>query len=312
MKRRSFFKTLGYATAGAFAAPYLLPSGRLFAATGSRKANHVVFCLYAGGVRNLESTQKAEGNLMPNILNGSETISQDIIGAMESLPPSPLLMPLQNYGTLFKQFRYAYGPTGHFNGHTTAITGVYTKTDLNIKDHPENPTVFEYYRKHNSPAQTALNAWWISNTLGPYPALNYSKYPGYGANYGANFIAPTNLINADGYSVLGNTKVFTPQQNLSSDEMRNFLDKNFSNQYTPGDAGIVNNASEADPLQTYISSSLAKAITGQFNNPWNAGIAMNSDMINVFFAEEIIKQYKPELLVVNMQGVDICHVNFSL
>jgi hypothetical protein len=38
---------------------------------------------------------------------------------------------------------------------------------------------------------------------------------------------------------------------------------------------------------------------------------MNGDMYNIFFAEEILKQFKPELLVVNMQGVDICHSNFT-
>ena len=74
MNRRKFMKSLGMATAGAFAAPYILPSGRLFAATGSRVANHVVLCLYAGGVRNMESIDKAEGNLMPNILRGTESI----------------------------------------------------------------------------------------------------------------------------------------------------------------------------------------------------------------------------------------------
>ena len=62
MKRRAFIKGMGLAAAGAFAAPYILPSGRLFAATGARKANHVVFCLFAGGVRNLESVQMQDGN----------------------------------------------------------------------------------------------------------------------------------------------------------------------------------------------------------------------------------------------------------
>src|SRR3954462_6510697 len=106
MKRRDFIRKAGLATAGAIAAPYILPSGRLFAATGSRVANHVVFCLYAGGVRNLESVHMNDGNLMKNILNGSASISADIAGAMEPLPASPLSQPLQNYGTLFKEFRY--------------------------------------------------------------------------------------------------------------------------------------------------------------------------------------------------------------
>src|SRR5947208_639444 len=113
MKRRDFIKKTGLATAGAIALPYILPTGRLFAATGMRKANHVVFCLFAGGVRNMASIGKAEGNLMRNLLNGSETISSDIYAAMDPLPASPLPMPLQNYGTLFKHFAYAQGPTGH-------------------------------------------------------------------------------------------------------------------------------------------------------------------------------------------------------
>jgi hypothetical protein len=55
MNRRDFIKRAGIATAGAFAAPYILPGGRLFAASGLRKVNHVVFLLFAGGVRNLDS-----------------------------------------------------------------------------------------------------------------------------------------------------------------------------------------------------------------------------------------------------------------
>ncbi|HLG34675.1 MAG TPA: twin-arginine translocation signal domain-containing protein, partial [Bacteroidia bacterium] len=227
MKRRDFVKKVGAATAGAFAIPYILPSGRLFAATGMRRANHVVFCLFAGGVRNLESVQKAEGNLMRAMLNGTEAITADIAGSMTPLPNSPLPLPLQNYGTLFKNFKYGFGPTGHYNGHTCAVTGAYTTTDLSIKDNPTNPTVFEYYRKHNSPQQTALNAWWVSNTLGPYPALNFSKYPGYGAAYGANFIAPTSLISTAGYNAIGTPHTFTSQEEAVVNNMRGFMDGNF-------------------------------------------------------------------------------------
>src|SRR6186713_441856 len=138
MRRREFIKKAGIATAGAFAVPYILPSGRLFAASGIRKVNHVVFCLFAGGVRNLESVDKSLGNLMPNMLMGSEAIAPDIAAAisLSNLPNFNLGYNLQSRGTLFKEFRYKDGPTGHFNGHTTAITGKYTKSDLNVKEHP--------------------------------------------------------------------------------------------------------------------------------------------------------------------------------
>jgi hypothetical protein len=145
MKRKTFLKNTALTAAAAIAAPYILPSGRLFAATGSRKANHVVFCLFAGGVRNIESMEKAEGNLMRHMLNGNESISSDIAAGMTPLPVTTA-NPLQNFGTLYKEFRYASGPTGHYNGHTTAITGRYSDANIKLKEPPQYPTVFEYYR----------------------------------------------------------------------------------------------------------------------------------------------------------------------
>jgi len=190
MKRRSFIKKAGVATAGAFAAPYILPSGKLFAATGSRIANHVVLCIFAGGVRNFETIQKAEGNLMPFTLTGNENINPQIADGMDMLPIYSG-KTLQQCGTLFKEFRYKQGPTGHFSAHAAILTGQYNLDDINLKQRPSYPTLFEYYRKHQSSSfLNDLNAWWISNTLGPYPTLSFSNHDGYGEYFGANFIQP--------------------------------------------------------------------------------------------------------------------------
>lgn len=312
MDRRNFLKTAGLATAGIFASPYILPSGRLFAATGARVVNHVVVCLFAGGVRNLDTIQKADGNLLRAILTGTEAISPDIAPAMTPLPNSPLALPLQKYGTLYKEFRFGFGPTGHYSAHTVALTGHYTDTDLNIREAPKYPTIFELYRKHSSPTKNALNAWWVSNMLGPYPALNYSSYPGYGSLYGANFLQPASLISQAGYSALGDMRNFSTTENANRDKIRNFLDKNFSGQYNPNSGGVSNPGSDADRLRNFINSLLANAAAGQYNDPWGVGAgAMSNDMYNIFFAEEIIREFKPELLVVNMQDVDVCHFDFT-
>jgi len=255
--------------------------------------------------------QMSDGHLMRHTLNGSQPISGDIIGGMSPLP-GPTGLPLQNYGTLFKQFRYGSGPTGHVSGHHTAITGVYNANDLNINLPPTSPTVFEYYRKHTTPSMSALNAWWVSDSLGPYPSLNFSSDNNYGALYGANYIQPQSLISQDGYDSLGNPKTFTTAQKSAVTGIRTILDKNFGKSYNGGEAGVINGVADLTSLETYISSSFNDAVAGLYNDPWGVGASvMNNDMFNIFIAEKILKQFQPELLVVNMQGVDVCHFNFT-
>lgn len=309
MKRRNFLRKTATATAGALTLPYILPSGRLFAATGARVVDHVVFCLFAGGVRNLESVHKADGNLMRNTFTGSESISSDIASAVPNLPIIGT-QRLQQQGTLFREFRFAQGPTGHFNGHNTAITGVYSQQDINIRVRPQTPTVFEMYRKHTEPSKSALNAWWVSNALGPYPALNFSSHPSYGALYGANFIQPASIVNDTSYAILGSPKQFSEAQREKVAQMRGFFDDNFTGTVNLGDAGVTNTASDAAQIDEFLQTTFADAASGAYNNPWGTGF-MTGDMRNIFAAEKIIERFRPELLVVNMQDVDICHSNFT-
>lgn len=308
MKRKQFIKNAAITAAASVVAPYILPSGRLFAATGARKANHVVFCLFAGGVRNLESMQKAEGNVMRNLLTGNESISSDIAGAMSSLP-SPAATRLQTLGTLYKEFRYSSGPTGHYNGHTTAITGKYSDEAIRLKEPPKYPTIFEYYRKHNSPTQSALNAWWISDSLGPYPFLNYSAYPGYGAMYGANMLQPSGFFLGGGNSVLGNPFTLTDSNKSAAATMRNLMNAQFKTGSPLPVTGVQNTPEDADRLQTFLRNMMQQQAQGQFNNPW--GVPMNGDMNNVFAGIKVMQEFKPELMVINMQNIDIGHFNFT-
>lgn len=312
MKRSDFIKKLGLAAAGVVAAPYILPSGRLFAATGSRVVNHVVVCLFAGGVRNLESVQKMDGNLMPAILTGNEAISGDIAAGISAMPSSPLALPLQKYGTLYKEFRFAEGPTGHYSAHMVALTGRYADTNVNLREAPKWPTVFELYRKHSSPTQNALNAWWISNSLGPYPYLNFSSFEGYGSLYGANYLQPTTFYHPLAAQKLGNMRAYSAGQRASRDKIRDFLDKSFAGGYDPNDAGVVNAGADADRLRDFHAATLAGVQSGQFSDPWGIGSNnMNNDLNCMFFAERVIQEFQPELMVVNMQDVDICHFDYT-
>ncbi len=310
MKRRDFVRNVGFATAGAFATPFILPSGRLFAATGSRRVDHVVFCLYAGGVRALDTVDKSLGNLLPNMLSGSEAIAADIAVTLDPLPV--IGASLQSQGALFREFRYLEGPTGHYNGHTVAVTGKYTDVDLDVNARPQAPTIFELYRKHNSPAQSALKSWWVADHLSPFPSLNYSAYPGYGAQYGANYVAPTFLFSDPGSAAVGSLRTFGSNEQAGINKIKKFLDQNFSHNFVNGDAGVTNSEADNADLQTWITNMMNNYNNGLTWDPWAIGASkMNNDMRNIYFAEEVIRQYKPELLVVNMQQVDVCHFNFT-
>lgn len=309
MDRRAFIKKTAIAGTAAIGAPYILPTGRLFASSGLRKANHVVFCLFAGGVRNLDAVHKNDGNLMPNMLKGNEAISSDIIGSLNGLPQGNFANPLQTYGTLFKELRFDDGPTGHINGHVTAITGQYTNNTLDIRSRPSAPTVFEMYRKHSDPAAAAINSWWVSSSSNFYPLLNYSQFPGYGVDFGANQITPNGFFNGNLLSEIENVWNSSGKEEVV-DDMRNFLNYNFFSENNLS-AHVKNNKADTERIQNWITRMIAKIKTGQLSNPWGISGGMNGDMRNVMYAEEVIKEFKPELLVVNMFGVDIAHTNFT-
>ena len=101
--------------------PYILPTGRLFAATGSQLAPHVVFVMFAGGVRQQESfcsvtwptvSSSLRRDIMVNMLNGAmPTLKRAFgtdpgVGPNGSVPIQQLLTTtLQSQGTLFPELR---------------------------------------------------------------------------------------------------------------------------------------------------------------------------------------------------------------
>jgi membrane-anchored protein YejM (alkaline phosphatase superfamily) len=94
--------------------------------------------------------------------------------------------------------------------------------------------------------------------------------------------------------------------------MRNFMDNNFASKVVAKDAGITNTTANRKRIEEFLRVQYTNAVSGQYNSFWNlAPNTINNDQITVFFAEQVIKEFKPELLVVNMQDVDTCHQNFT-
>lgn len=314
MKRRNFVKKASIATAGTIMAPYILPSGRLFAATGNRLANHVVFVLFGGGIRNQESVEQAylahqglptQGNVMQNMLTGSAPSSNLVYDKW-----TPVLnTTLSQQGTLFPELRYKSGPTGHYNGHTVAMTGNYTETGLNLNVNPQYPTLFEYYRKHSDPVKSALNAWWLSEGLGPYPSLNYSRHPDYGALYGANYLHAGTTFGGVGAN-FANAKSYQPDDVDRIYKVKSFLDKNFEKN-AAGIQGVSNSIEDRERIKNFINGIFDQTIQVDYPTPSNSTNGLTGDLVNIMASWLVLKEFAPELMVINTFNLDVCHSDFS-
>ncbi len=304
MNRRKFLKDSTKYTM-ATALPFILPSGRLFAATGEQKIKHVVYCMFAGGIRNWESIDFKEGNLMPNTLKGDYKISPDIAHSIDPLP-RVLKNPLQESGTLLKGFRYNSPVTLHYNAHVTAISGHYSNTVEFMKP-IKNPSVFELFRKHHPDGASALNAWWVSDQNGPFPYLQYSQHSKYGYKYAANMVQPSTLFR------------YNFAENLSDESMKHVKQlMKIVNELKVGGPNIKN---EHFPLNTESEKlMLSNFINKVYQNSFKDQIRLwdeipenlvNDDLITIYTASEILETFLPSLLVVNIQDSDIGHSNFT-
>jgi len=317
MRRRSFIQKASAATAGAMVLPYILPTGRLFAATGSQLAQHVVMVMFAGGVRQQESVLQTylgqsqgipiEGNIMYNMLNGAAPTQKVVYGTDGSLegdtPIQQILgQTLQQQGTLFREVRSSHA--GHYGGMNALVQGN-TLFSQGLRQKPINPTIFEYVRKHmNAPAS---KVWFVGNGIGnSTPLMNYSNHADYGAEYGANFLAPNITFGAQGVEHLSNAKIYHPEEQLSPIyEMKHFLDNNFENVAGTLE-GVHNTEEEKQDIKAFL-----KAMYLAGNNIAKPPVADNGDLTTVGYACEVMKWFKPTLTVVNIGAVDACHSNYT-
>ncbi|QQR84915.1 MAG: twin-arginine translocation signal domain-containing protein [Flavobacteriales bacterium] len=318
MDRRNFIKRAGAAAAGAFVMPYILPSGRLFAASGGGGgAQHVVLVMFAGGVRQQESigmryladaqNEMYEGNIMYNMLNGQAPGQKIVYGTgLGGINPIPGLLntTLESQGTLFAEMRAVNA--GHYGGLNSLLQGSQATTQ-GLTQKPLNPTIFEYLRRHAG--LPATKTWFIGNTIGnSVPLLNYSIHPQYGARYGANFFAPNITFGPLGDQYLSNAKVYHPQDQLAPMyEMKAFLDNSFENVGNVA-TGIGNTPDEKQDIKAFMVEMFSKTANGTVAHP---PVHDNGDAQTVGYACEVMKWFKPALTVVNMSSVDGCHGSFT-
>jgi hypothetical protein len=301
MKRKDFIISI----AKAALLPMILPSCSI-SLEKEKKVQHVVFCLIGGGLRNFETTLKREGNLMPNLLEGKESISSGIAAGI-NLMPKVHSTPLSKQGTFFNNFRYNSSETIHYSAHAVALTGNYAG-NFQLMKPLEVPTIFEFFRKHGNRSNSALKSWWVSNQGGPFPFLNYSNHKDYGPLYGANMIQANSVFNLD----FKNLNFFSNETLSKVAEYKKLMiDMQLVNQPFPHKHGIINNDEDRLKIENFLRRLGSDFYNNESFNIWDTGDLVNDDIKNMFTACEIIKEFHPELMVVNMQASDIGHSRYT-
>ncbi len=323
MKRRKFIKNSVATGIGVIGAPYILPSGRLFATTNSQLAEHVVFVLMAGGVRQQESILQryladsqdiaVEGNIMPNLFNGAAPDQKIVFGTTgvdgqdggQPIPPV-LSQTLQSQGTLFREVRVSKGGTGHYGNLSNAVSGYYGLTQ-GLQNRPLHPTIFEYARRLGG--FQATDTWFIGNGIGnSTPLLNYSSHPDYGSDYGGNFFAPTITFGGIGRDYLKGFRNYHPDEELDEiRRMQTFLNHNFM-QEGREIPNLNNTDEEIYNIKLFIEEVFRLQERNQIQTP---PVSDSGDLFTLSYAAQVMKWFKPAVTVVNMSGIDICHGNFT-
>lgn len=341
MNRRHFIRNTSLAAAAAVVAPYILPSGRLFAQTGSQKAKYTVLMMFGGGVRHQESAgqlylQHAQfpytkdpdlkdlvGNIMPNLLVGEAPTDKIAYGsgANGENPIAPILStPLQKQGVFFKEMYV--GTAGHYHGFNALVSGNYNAKQ-GLRSKPLSPTIFEYVRRFMNPQAegTASKVWLVGNTIGnSIPYLNYSAAANYGAKFGANFFAPPVTFGSNGRRFLAAAKNYHPEEDFPMMyDMKDFLDNSFK---TTG--GVLESLGNT-PDEKYKIKEFMKKMFGTDEETLmqyipedpKAGTdpeiipVINKDVSTLVVACEIMNYFEPTVIAVHLDGADTCHADFT-
>ena len=241
--------------AGAGAALFGLAPVRAAASSLGRKAVVVTF---GGGARDEETFMPEGQENIPNLLK-------------QLIPQSTIFTQVVNRGIL-----------GHYVATASLATGVYETFNNFAAVAPENPTIFEYFRRDlNRPA---TDAWVVAPSNG-FNRIGESGHRAYGPGFGAGVILPKRLLGT-ALSAAGEAQY----EHLLRDNYETPL-------YTPEIAG---NEIELHHMAELLKLSV-EAFTAHARN------LASPDELSVYIARQLMRQLAPSLLWITLHDIDIAH-----
>jgi hypothetical protein len=234
----------------------LLRSPLARAATLSSKKK-VVVITFGGGARDQETFAP----------EGQENIPQ-LMG--ELIPQATFFTQVVNRGIL-----------GHYVATASLATGVYETVNNFASLPPENPTVFEYYRKDLK--RPSSDTWVVAPSNG-FNRIGESSHRSFGPGTGARVILPKHLLAA--------------AMSGPKPDYEHLLRDNYETPfYMPELAG---NDFELQQLEVLLKLSVDdfKAHARTLSSP---------DELSVYIARQLMRQVAPSLLWITMHDIDIAH-----
>lgn len=252
--RRNFLR----AVTGALAFPAL----RNLA--GADRPKKTVVVTFGGGARDDETFMPDGQENIPHLLN-------------DLIPRATFFSQVVNRGIL-----------GHYVATASIVTGVYETFNNFAPVPPDNPTVFEYFRKEAK--RPATDCWVVAPSNG-FARIGESNHRAYGPGFGAGVILPKRLLSA---ALAGGDR--ERYQHLLRDNYETPL-------YAPPLTGAqleLNRMAEVLKLSVDDFAAHARSLA-------------SPDEMSVYVARQLMRHLAPSLLWVTLHDIDVAHSGtFSL
>lgn len=224
----------------------------------------VVVVTFGGGARDEETFAPEGQENIPHMLT-------------ELIPQGSFYTQVINHGIL-----------GHYVATASLATGVYETLNNFASTPPDNPTVFEYYRRaHKRPAE---DAWVIAPSNG-FNRIGGSSHRNFGPEFGAEVVLPKQLLAAS----------------MSGGSEADYLHLLRDNYETPLFAPPI--ASEEESLHR--TANLLRLSLDDFKT--HASSLASPDELSVFIARRLMTELAPSLIWLTLHDIDIAHSGaFSL
>lgn len=250
--RREFLRDAGGLVLGST----LLPSRFAYGATASSKKK-VIVITFGGGARDQETFAPEGQENIPHLMR-------------ELIPQASFFTQVVNHGIL-----------GHYVATASLATGAYETFNNFAAVPPENPTVFEYFRKQLR--RPSSDAWVVAPSNG-FNRIGESSNRSYGPGLGARVILPKHLLSA---ALSGGNADY---QHLLRDNYETPF-------YSPELAG---QEFELQQLETIL-----KLSGDDFKS--HARTLSSPDELSVYIVRQLMRQVAPSLLWITLHDIDVAH-----